>query len=98
MLYTLFITDMSTLNETTYAGSIKSAEEMLALWRQVEVDIAETGQSYRSPGGVEVSLAELGMVQKQIRYWYGRVLAKRGYNGRNTADIEPGKDENAGTL
>jgi len=81
---------MSTLNEIEFTGNIKSAEEMLSLWRQVEVDIAETGQSYRSPGGVEVTLAEIGMVRKQVNYWEGRVLAKRGYTGRNTADIEPG--------
>lgn len=80
---------MATLTEEAFNGSIKSAEEMLALWRQVEVDIAETGQSYRSPGGVEVTLAELGMVRKTVKYWEKRVLAKRGVTGRNYADIVP---------
>ena len=89
---------MPTLTEQSFSGSIKSPEEMLSLWRQVEVDIAETGQSYRSPGGVEVTLAEIGMVRRQVTYWESRVLARRGYHGRNTADIEPTETENRLTL
>ena len=80
---------MGPLYETPYKGSIKSPEEMLALWRQVEVDIAETGQAYTSPGGVTVTLADIGMVRKQQAYWLNRVMAKRGAaGGRNYADIE----------
>jgi hypothetical protein len=88
----------SSLSVSSYTGTVKPPEEMLALWRQVEVDIAETGQSYRSPGGVEVTLADIEQVGKQIRYWECRVLADRGYRGRNTADIEPGETEDRDTL
>lgn len=87
---------MGTLTENNFTGSLKSAEEMLTLWRQVEIDIAETGQSYRSPGGVEVTLAELGMVRQQVRHWEKRVLMKRGVAGRNYADLTEHEDE--GTL
>jgi len=89
---------MSSLTESTYKGQIKSAEEMLALWRQCEVDIAETGQSYRSPGGLEVTLADIGMVRKQVTYWEGRVLAKKGHYGQNTADITSRDSSNNATL
>jgi hypothetical protein len=88
---------MGTLSIDSYTGTVKSAEEMLALWRQVEVDIAETGQSYRA-GGVEITMAEIGMVEKRVAYWEKRVLAKRGAIGRNTADIEPGESEDRDTL
>lgn len=87
---------MGKLIENTFLGSVKSAEEMLSIWRQVEIDIAETGQSYRSPGGVEVTLAEIGMVRKQVRHWEKRVLMKRGASGRNYADLT-GR-ENKGNL
>jgi len=81
------------LTEEPFDGSVKSPEEMLALWRQVEVDIAETGQSYNSPGGVEVTLAGIDNVRKQVNYWEKRVLARKGYTGRNTADISPSNQE-----
>ena len=89
---------MSSITEQTWSGSIKPPEEMLALWRQVEVDIAETGQSYRSPGGVEVTLAELGMVQKQIRHWEKIILRRRGLGNRNIADLTTGDGDNRSTL
>jgi len=91
---------MGTLYETPYKGSIKSPEEMLALWRQVEVDIAETGQAYLSPGGVSVTLADIGKVRRQQAFWYARVMAKRGaVAGRNYADIEADSaEENPETL
>lgn len=86
------------LTETTYNGTVKSPEEMLALWRQVEVDIAETGQSYRAPGGIELTFTEIEKVHEMQKYWEKRVLARRGYIGRNTADISPGKSEDNETL
>ena len=89
---------MGTLSIKRFTGSILSDEEMLSLWRQVSVDIAETGQSYRSPGGMEVSLADIDKVHAQIRYWEKRVLAKRGYSGHNIADIEDRETENRETL
>lgn len=89
---------MGSLSENSFSGSVESAEKMLSLWRQVEIDIAETGQSYRSPGGVEVTLADIGQVRKQVRYWEKRVLMKRGVAGRNYADIETAETENRSTL
>lgn len=89
---------MSTLTRGNFAGTIKPPEEMLSLWMQVEADIAETGQSYRSPGGVEVTLAEIGMVRQQVRYWENRVLMARGMSGRNYADIEGDKSESRSNL
>jgi len=86
------------LTEKQFSGEILSPEKMLSLWRQVEVDIAETGQSYSSPGGVEITFADIDKVQKQIRYWEGRVLARKGYSGRNTADISPHTSEDRDTL
>jgi len=77
------------LTEEKFYGSIKSPDEMLALWRQVEVDIAETGQSYNAPGGVEVTFADIDKVRHQVNYWEKRVLARRGYTGRNTLDPSP---------
>ncbi len=78
----------STLSESSYEGRLKSPEEMLTLWRQVEVDIATVGQSYAAPGGVSVSLADMDMVRHRIRYWEGRVMARRGVTaGRNYADL-----------
>ena len=89
----------STLRETDYVGAVKSAEEMLSLWRQVEVDIATVGQAYSAPGGVTVTLADIGMVSRQVAYWTGRVLAKRGVSpGRNYADITGGVADNIGSI
>lgn len=76
------------LTEEAFNGSIKSPDEMLSLWRQVEVDITEVGQSYNAPGGVEVTFSDIDKVRRQINYWEKRVLARRGYTGRNTLDIE----------
>lgn len=89
---------MSKLTVSEFTGTIKSDEEMLSLWRQVEVDIAEVGQSYNSPGGVEVTFADIDKVREQIKYWENRVMAKKGYNGRNYADIAPYENSNNETL
>jgi len=89
---------MGTLTESGYHGTIKSPEEMLALWMQVEVDIAEIGQAYASPGGIAYTFADLDKVRSRVTFWEKRVLAKRGYLGRNTADIAPSSAENGSTL
>lgn len=89
---------MGTLSETAYTGTIKSAEEMLALWQKCESDIATTGQAYFAPGGVNFTFADLDKVASRVRYWETRVLAKRGATGRNYADIEPSEVENRETL
>jgi len=89
---------MGTLKESAYTGTVKSAEEMLALWQKCESDIAETGQSYFAPGGVNYTMADLDKVAARVRYWEQRVLAKRGMTGRNYADIEPGTSEDAESL
>jgi len=89
---------MGSLTETPFDGSLKSPEEMLALWRQVEVDIAETGQSYNAPGGVEVAFSDIEKVREQVNYWDKRVLARKGYTGRNTADVSPHGDTGGAPL
>ena len=71
---------------------IKSDAEMLALWKQVECDIAETGVSYDAGGGIRYTMASLSDVRKQINYYERRILAAKGYRGINTADIENGND------
>ena len=86
------------LTETSYTGTLQSPEEMLALWRQVEVDIAETGQSYRAPGALEVEFVNMSTVRRMIAYWEKRVLSRKGYRGRNTADIGTDTSESNETL
>jgi len=80
---------MGTLIESAFTGTIKSDEEMYALWLQAEEDLAKVGQSYMASSGVTVTLADLALVTAQVEKYYARLLAKRSYNGRNTADIEP---------
>jgi len=88
----------STLRESEYVGVLRSPEEMLALWQQVEVDIATVGQAYNAPGGVNVTLADMGMVRARIQYWTGRVLAKRGLTpGRNYGDLNGDTSDNLGS-
>lgn len=89
---------MGTLTIDSYSGTIKSDEEMLALAQQALSDVYQVGQSYYAPGGVQVTLADVEKLRKEVAYWEGRVLAKRGVDGRNTADIEPTTTENNRTL
>ena len=89
---------MGTLTEEAYTGTIKSAEEMLALAQQALSDVYQVGQSYFAPGGVQVTMADVEKLKDQVKYWEKRVLAKRGADGRNIADIAPGNTENNTTL
>jgi hypothetical protein len=89
---------MGTLTIESFTGTVKSAEEMLALWQKAESDIATVGQTYFAPGGVQYTFADLEEVHKMVMYWEKRVLSKRGVTGRNTADIAGGTSEKAATL
>jgi len=88
----------TTLTEDSYSGSVKSPEEMLALWRQVEVDIAQTGAAYSTPNGMTVTMADMASVKDRVAYWERRVLERRGYGGRNTADLTTGMVSDNRTL
>lgn len=89
--------NMGTIKITDGANAIRSDEDMLALWRQVEIDLAETGQSYNSPGGMMVQLADLARVERMVAKYERRCYLKRGYAGRNYADLT-GSDDSRETL
>ena len=80
---------MGTLSISSYTGSVKSSEEMLALAQKALSDIYTVGQAYYAPGGVQVTFADMAELQRQVAYWESRVLAARGATGRNYADIAP---------
>ena len=86
------------LTETSYSGTIESPEEMYAKWLQVVADIRDTGQSYRAPGALEIEFVNIDAAMRQMSYWHKRVLARKQYRGRNTADIGPESSESNETL
>ena len=89
---------MGTLSIDAYTGTVKSDEEMYALWQKVESDIATIGQAYFAPGGVQYTFADLEKVHAMVNLYHQKCLKARGVSGRNTADIATGTTENSRTL
>ena len=75
------------LTRTAVTETLKTDEEMLAIWQRAEVDIAKTGQNYTIFGGRIVTRADLPEIRKQIAFYTRRVLAAKGATGRTIADL-----------
>jgi len=85
---------MAKLTVKDFTGEIRSDEEMLSVWQKVELDIANTGQAYNAGGGVEFTFADVDKVHAKVTFYEKRVLAKKGYGGRNYGDIAPSDNSN----
>jgi hypothetical protein len=89
---------MGTLTYSTYTGTVKSDEEMVAEVQAAISRCLSAGESYTVFGSHAraYSLAELQRLEARYR---ARVLARRGATGRNYADLsDPSGEHDMGEV